>query len=72
MAAYRMEAGRMTPYSADAAQAILNAQQMALDWLLGSLPVGAVVLIAAVSLAVSWLSWSERRGRPAHVRHFRA
>ena len=49
----------MTPFSADAAQVIVNVEQIALDWLLGYVPVSALVLIAAVGLAVSWLSWTE-------------
>ena len=57
----------MTPFSADAAQAITDIEQMAVDWLLGLVPVGALVVIAAVSLAVSWLSWAERARHAAHA-----
>ena len=62
----------MTPFSADTAQAIVDVQQIAIDWLLGFMPVSALVLIAAVGLAVSWLSWTESGSHAAHARHFRA
>lgn len=56
----------MTPFSADAARAVTNIEQMAVDWLLGFVPVSALVLIAAVSLAVSWLSWAQTRASRSH------
>ncbi len=61
----------MGPFSADAAQAVTNLEQMAVDWLLGVVPVSALVVIAAVSLAVSWLSWAERERHAADARRFR-
>lgn len=61
-----MEEGAMGPFSADAAQAITNIEQIAVDWLLGVVPVSALVVIAAVSLAVSWLSWTQTRASRSH------
>jgi hypothetical protein len=62
----------MTPFSPDATQAFLDVELVIVAWLLRSVPLGALVLLAAVALAVAWLSWTEARVHPAHGRHARA
>jgi hypothetical protein len=62
----------MTPFSPEAAQAIVDVELVLLAWLVRSVPVGALVLMAAVVLAVSWLCSTETRIHAMHGGHARA
>jgi len=53
----------MTFFSADGAGALVDLQLAALASMVQSVPFGALVLMAAIALGVSWLSWTESRSR---------
>jgi hypothetical protein len=62
----------MTPLSPEALQAFLDVELTVLASLFRSAPLGALVLLAAVALAVAWLSWTETGTYRAHHPHARA
>jgi hypothetical protein len=62
----------MTPFSPETTQAFLDAELGALTSLLQSAPVGAVVLLVAVVVAVAWLTWTDKDSHRSHHRHVRA
>jgi hypothetical protein len=66
------EEGVMTPFSPEASQAFLNAELGAVTSLLQSAPLGAVVLLAAVVVAVGWLTWTEKDPHRSRHRHVKA
>jgi len=58
----------MSFFSAEAAQATVDLELAALAWLLHSVPIGSLALVAAVVLAVSWLLLGEARPHATHSR----
>ncbi len=56
----------MTPFSPEASQALLDLELGLVSSLLQSAPLSALMLLGAVSIAVTWLAWSEARRDMAH------
>jgi|OpeIllAssembly_1097287.scaffolds.fasta_scaffold480192_2 hypothetical protein len=61
----------MTPFSPEASQAFLDAELGGLTSLFQSAPLGAIVLLVAVVVAVAWLTWTETSTYRSHHHHAR-
>jgi hypothetical protein len=62
----------MTLFSPETLQAFVDIELTVLASLFRSAPLGALVLLAAVMVAVGWLSWTEAGTYRAHHPHAKA